>query len=269
MLGWQNKTESANAKALIAAITRSQVVIEFTMDGTITSANGNFLETMGYALDEIRGKHHSMFVDPAERGSAAYREFWARLNRGDYQAAQYKRFGKDGREIWIQASYNPVLDSKGKPVGVIKIATDITAQKIKSMEDAGKVEAIGGAQAVIEFNLDGSIVNANQNFLETMGYTLDEIQGKPHGIFMPPEERDSAAYREFWARLGRGQFEAGGYRRIAKGGRQVWIVASYNPIFNEAGKPFKIVKFATDMTTQKLKAADDEGQISAITKSQR
>src|SRR6185295_14672197 len=204
----------------------------------IVTANPNFLDAMGYTLDEIRGKHHSLFVDPAERESAAYREFWARLNRDEFQAAQYKRFAKGGREVWIQASYNPVVDARGKPVGVIKFATDITAQKIKSMEDAGKIAAIGRAQAVIEFNMDGTIVTANPNFLGAMGYSLDEIKGKHHSMFVVPEDRDSAAYREFWARLNRGEYQAGEYKRIGKGAKEIWILASYNPILNEAGKPF-------------------------------
>jgi methyl-accepting chemotaxis protein len=262
------KTAINRALAQAAAIEKSQAVIEFKLDGTIVSANKNFLDAMGYSLSEIQGKHHSMFVDPAERDSAAYRQFWSRLKAGEFQAAQYKRFGKGGKEIWIQASYNPILDSSGKPIAVIKFATDITAQKIKSMEDAGKIDAIGRAQAVIEFRMDGTIVDANANFLDAMGYALDEIRGKHHSMFMPPAERDSAAYRDFWARLNRGQFEAGEFKRSAKGGREVWILANYNPILDEAGKPFKVVKFATDVTQQKLKAADSDGQIAAITKSQ-
>lgn len=256
------------ALAQAAAIDRSQAVIEFTLDGTIVAANRNFLDAMGYSLAEIQGKHHGMFVAPAERDSVSYREFWARLNRGEFQSAQYKRLGKGGKEIWIQASYNPILDANGKPSGVIKFATDITAQKIKSMEDAGKIEAISRAQAVIEFNIDGTIVTANQNFLDAMGYSLDEIRGKHHSMFVTPEDRDSAAYRDFWARLNRGQFEAAEYKRLAKGGREIWILATYNPILDEAGKPFKVVKFATDVTQQKLKAADNDGQIAAIAKSQ-
>ncbi|MBR1283940.1 PAS domain-containing methyl-accepting chemotaxis protein [Bradyrhizobium sp. AUGA SZCCT0177] len=268
MFNLQKKANTQSALAQAAAINKSQAVIEFKLDGTIVTANPNFLAAVGYTLAEIQGKHHGMFVDPAERESAAYREFWARLNRGEFQAAQYKRFGKSGREIWIQASYNPILDSGGKPVGVIKFATDITAQKIHSMEDAGKIAAIGRAQAVIEFNMDGTIVTANENFLGAVGYPLDEIQGKHHSMFVVPEERDSAAYREFWARLNRGQYEAAEYKRLGKGGKEIWILASYNPILNEAGKPFKVVKFATDVTAQKLKAADNDGQISAIVKSQ-
>jgi methyl-accepting chemotaxis protein len=268
LFNFQTKSSVQNALAQAAAINRSQAVIEFKLDGTIVTANQNFLDAMGYALDEIKGKHHGIFVDPAERNSAPYRAFWTRLNRGEFQAAQYKRFGKGGREIWIQASYNPILDAGGKPTGVIKFATDITADKIRSMEDAGKIAAIGRAQAVIEFNTDGTIVTANENFLRAMGYALGEIQGKHHSMFVVPEDRGSAAYREFWARLNRGEFQAAEYKRLGKGNKEIWILATYNPILNEAGKPFKVVKFATDVTEQKLKAADNDGQIAAIRKSQ-
>ena len=264
------KSNSAERDALAqaAAINRSQAVIEFKMDGTIITANKNFLDAMGYRLDEIQGKHHSMFVAPAERESAGYREFWAKLGRGEFQSAEYKRFGKGAREVWIQASYNPILDNAGRPVKVIKFATDITAKKIRNMEDAGKISAIGRAQAVIEFNLDGTIITANENFLATVGYKLEEIQGKHHQMFVAPAERDSAAYREFWAKLGRGEFQSAEYKRFGKGGKEVWILASYNPILDETGKPFKVVKFATDVSAQKLSNANFAGQIEAIGKSQ-
>ena len=265
---WKSSSAARDALAQSAAINRSQAVIEFRMDGTIITANQNFLDAMGYRLDEIQGKHHQMFAPPDLRGSEAYKAFWASLNRGEFQSAEYKRIGKGGREVWIQASYNPILDDSGKPVKVIKFATDITEKKIRGMEDAGKISAIGRVQAVIEFNLDGTIITANANFLATLGYRLDEIQGKHHSMFVAPGERDSAAYREFWAKLGRGEYEAAEYKRFGKGGKEVWILASYNPILDEAGKPFKVVKFATDVTADKLKAANYAGQIEAIGKSQ-
>ncbi len=256
------------ALAQVAAINKSQAVIEFNPDGTIVTANENFLKTLGYSLGEIQGKHHSMFVEPAMRDSAAYREFWTKLNRGEFQAAEYKRIGKGGKEVWIQASYNPLLDRNGKVYKVIKFATDITAEKFGSMEDAGTIAAIGRAQAVIAFKLDGTIITANENFLKTLGYSLGEIQGKHHSMFVEPATRDSAAYREFWASLNRGEYQSAEYKRIGKGGKEVWILASYNPILDEKGKPFKVVKFATDVTEQKLRTADLAGQIAAIGKSQ-
>lgn len=268
MFSLQSKASLQNALAQAAAINKSQAVIEFNLDGTIITANQNFLATLGYSLEEIKGKHHSMFVDPANRDGGEYREFWASLNRGEFQAAQYKRIGKGGKDVWIQASYNPIFDTKGKPVKVIKFATDITAQKIQSMEDSGKIAAMSRAQAVIEFNMDGTIVTANDNFLGAMGYSLAEVQGRHHSMFVTPGDRDSAAYREFWANLNRGNYQAAEYKRVGKGGREVWILATYNPILNESGKPFKVVKFATDVTDQKLKAVDADGQIAAIGKSQ-
>ncbi|MCD9107949.1 methyl-accepting chemotaxis protein [Bradyrhizobium japonicum] len=265
---WRSGSSAREALAQVIALGKSQAVIEFNLDGTIITANQNFLDAMGYRLDEIAGKHHSMFVMPEERGSAAYREFWAQLGRGEYQSAEYKRLGKGGREIWIQASYNPIINEAGKAVKVVKFATDITARKIRSLEDAGKISAIGRAQAVIEFNLDGTIITANENFLATVGYRLDEIQGRHHSMFVGHGERDSAAYREFWAKLGRGEFQSGEYKRFGKGGKEVWILASYNPILDETGKPFKVVKFATDVSAQKLSNANFAGQIEAIGKSQ-
>ncbi len=255
-------------KARTEAISRSQAVIEFKLDGTIVDANANFLTAVGYTLDQIRGKHHSMFVAADERECADYRAFWAKLGKGEYQAAQYKRVGKGGREIWIQASYNPVFDAQGKPVGVIKFATDITAEKRRSMEADGKIAAIDRAQAVIEFNMDGTIITANKNFLGATGYALADIQGKHHSMFMPDAERGGTAYRAFWECLNRGEYQSGEYKRIGKGGREIWILATYNPILDERGRPFKVVKFATDVTAQKLVSADNGGQIQAIDKSQ-
>ena len=259
---------SGDAQDQLAAIGRSQAVIEFTMDGTILGANKNFLNALGYGPEEIKGKHHSMFVPADQRDSAEYRAFWAALNRGEFQAAEFKRVTKGGREIWIEASYNPILDADGKPVKVVKFATDITQKKIRGMADASKIAAINRAQAVIEFNLDGTIVIANENFLKAMGYSLNEIQGKHHSMFVPPAERDGVAYREFWAALNRGEYQAGEYKRIGKGGKEVWILASYNPLMDETGKCFGVVKFATDVSAQKLRNADLAGQIEAIGKSQ-
>jgi methyl-accepting chemotaxis protein len=262
------RNSGGDAQAQVAAINRSQAVIEFAMDGTILTANQNFLNALGYRLEEIKGKHHSMFVPPAQRDSADYRAFWAALNRGEFQAAEYKRIAKGGREVWIEACYNPVLDGNNKPIKVVKVAIDITQKKMGNLADAGKISAVNRAQAVIEFNLDGTIVTANENFLKTLGYTLGEIQGKHHSMFVEQAEKDSAAYREFWAALNRGQYQAGEYKRLGKGGKEVWILASYNPVLDENGKSFGVVKFATDVTAQKLKNADLAGQIEAIGKSQ-
>ncbi|HEY0332826.1 MAG TPA: methyl-accepting chemotaxis protein [Stenotrophomonas sp.] len=237
-------------KAQVRALHRVQAVIEFDLDGTILDANENFLQAMGFRLEEIQGRHHRIFVDSAYATSAEYREFWAKLGKGEFDAGQYKRHGKDGREIWIQASYNPVFDSLGRPFKVVKFATDITAQKMQAADFAGQLAAISKSQAVIEFDLAGRILSANENFLAALGYTQQELQGRHHSMFTAPAYRDSAEYQAFWAKLGRGEYDAGQYLRYGKEGREVWIQASYNPIRDMDGKPFKVVKYATDVTAQ-------------------
>jgi methyl-accepting chemotaxis protein len=256
MLAWEIATARVTAAAdnsgQIAAIGKSQAVIEFQMDGVIVTANDNFLKTMGYTLEEVQGKHHSMFVEDAYRNSPEYREFWAKLNRGEYVADEFKRIGKAGREIWIQASYNPIMDGSGKPCKVVKYATDITKQKLTNADFVGQISAIAKSQAVIEFKMDGTIVNANDNFLKTLGYSLDEIRGKHHSMFVEEAYRASPEYREFWAKLNRGEYVADEFKRIGKGGKEVYIQASYNPILDLNGKPCKVVKYASDITAEKL-----------------
>jgi len=264
----QQKLAAADFEGQISAIQKSTAVIEFSMDGTILMANSHFLTAMGYRLDEIKGKHHSMFVDEATKNSREYREFWEKLNKGEHQSAEYKRVGKGGREVWIQASYNPILDLNGKPFKIVKYATDVTQQKLLAADAGGQLAAISKALAMIEFDVDGIILSANDNFLKAMGYTLAEIKGHHHSMFVDAETKNSAEYREFWNTLKRGEYQAAVYKRLGKGGREVWIQASYNPILDVNGKVLKVVKYATDITQQKLLAADFSGQISAISKSQ-
>jgi methyl-accepting chemotaxis protein len=249
MLGLLSRSQF-EIKAKLEAIDRAQAVIEFNLDGSIITANENFLRTVGYSLPEIQGKHHSMFVESAFRETAAYAEFWRRLKAGEYQAARYKRLGKGGREVWIEASYNPLLGRDGKPFKIVKFATDITTQMEEQAELKGQVEAIGKSQAVISFDLDGNILDANANFLAAVGYSLPEIRGKHHSMFVEPGMRTSPEYLEFWRRLKKGEFQAAQYKRIGKGGREIWIEASYNPILDASGRPYKVVKYATDVTQQ-------------------
>jgi methyl-accepting chemotaxis protein len=361
----------AELGGIVAAINRSQAVIEFDLDGRILDANENFLTTLGYDIGDIRGQHHSMFVDPAYRESAEYRKFWEKLGRGEFDAGKYKRIGKAGREVWIQASYNPILNAKGEPVKVIKFANDITEQEQKAREavfksaaftgssvammmidrdfkvtyvneatakllrenaaafrsiwptfnpdaivgacidffhknpahqrqllsnparlpyrtdisvgdlkfalnvgavldargeyvgntlewdnvtetrlNSGMLAALQRSQAIIEFDLAGKILNANENFCRTLGYSLDEIRGQHHSLFVEASYRQSPEYRAFWEKLGRGEFDAGKYRRLGKGEKEIWIQASYNPILDGNGKAFKVVKYASDVTEQ-------------------
>ncbi len=255
-------------RSQLAAIGKSQGVIEFNMDGTVISANPNFLSVIGYSLEEVKGKHHRMFVDAQEANSSEYRAFWEKLNRGEYDAGEYRRIGRNGREIWLQASYNPIMDANGRPYKVVKYASDITAQKLKNADYEGQIAAIGKSQGVIEFNMDGTVISANPNFLLVIGYSLEEVKGKHHRMFVDAQEANSSEYRAFWEKLNRGEYDAGEYRRIGRNGREIWLQASYNPIMDANGRPYKVVKFASDITAQKMKNADYEGQIAAIGKSQ-
>ncbi len=266
--GASHDLELDDLKGQLAAINKAQAVIEFNLDGTIITANENFLNLLHYRLDEIQGQHHSMFVDPAARATAEYQQFWADLNAGKFQAAEYKRIGKGGKEVWIQASYNPIFDRDGKLMKVVKFATDVSATKLQNADYQGQLAAISKAQAVIEFKVDGTVITANENFLNVLGYRLEEIKGQHHSMFCDANFRMSAEYRQFWSELNAGKYQAAEYKRIGKGGREVWIQASYNPIFDLNGRAFKVVKYATDVTAQKLKNADYQGQMAAISKAQ-
>jgi len=241
---------SDDLMAIYQALDRVQAIIEFDLDGTVLSANENFLDIFGYQLDEIVGKHHRMFCDPGYAESDAYAKFWQKLGRGELHCEEFGRLGKDGKQIWLRASYNPVLDKNGKAVRVVKFATDVTASKLQIAEFEGKVRAIERAQAVIEFELDGTVITANDNFLSIFGYRRDEVVGNHHRMFCDPGYAESPEYTRFWQKLGRGEYDADEFKRISKDGAEIWLQASYNPIFDMNGRPFKIVKFAADITDE-------------------
>lgn len=249
-------SQDLDLQAINTAINRVQAVIEFELDGTILHANDNFLNVVGYTLDEVQGKHHAMFCDPEYVKTPQYREFWAKLARGEFDQGEYKRIARDGHEVWISASYNPIFDADGKPYKVIKFATDVTRTKMRNAEYEGKVSAIGKAQAVVEFDVNGNVLDANANFLDVMGYELADIKGEHHRMFCEAEYANSFEYKKFWQKLNRGEFDSGRYKRIGNHGKVVWIQATYNPILDLNGKPYKVVKFAIDITDQvKLEAS--------------
>ena len=241
-------SSKGDAQAVFDAISRALAIIEFEPTGKIIWANDNFCKAMGYDLAEIKGQHHSMFCEKELVQSQEYKDFWAQLGRGQFDAREYKRLGKGGREIWIQASYNPVVNGKGVVVKVVKVATDITAAKLKNAEFEAKFEALSRVQAVIEFTPAGEILTANENFLDTLGYRLDEVKGRHHRMFVETSYGQSKEYEDFWKQLNRGEYIATSFKRIGKGGKDVWIQASYNPIFDLNRRVIKVVKYATDIT---------------------
>lgn len=234
----------------VRAMERAQAVIEFDLHGHVLAANDLFLHLMGYSLEEVKGQHHRMFCEPTYLNTDAYRSFWEKLGRSEYDAGQYKRIAKGGREVWIQATYNPIYSADGRLIKIVKFASDITEFKRGVAERDGRLAAIDRANAVIEFDLEGNVLAANQNFMDASGYTLREIVGKHHKMFCDPETTATAEYRDFWAQLSRGDYQAGRFERVSKHGYRVWLQATYNPVLDESGRAYKIVKYASDITAQ-------------------
>ncbi|MGO3987318.1 PAS domain-containing methyl-accepting chemotaxis protein [Pseudomonas sp. SAS7] len=240
----------SGTQAKLAAISRSMAMIEFAPDGTILDANERFCQAMGYSAEELRGKHHRLFCEPGYAQSAEYQQLWRELGQGKAISGTFERLDKAGREVWLEASYMPVLDEQRQVTSVIKVAADISQRVVQEHESESLLKAIGRSMAVIEFTPQGRVIKANQNFLDTMGYSLDEVVGRHHGLFCLPQERESAEYREFWASLNRGEYHSHRFERINKQGQMVYLEASYNPIFDSKGRLYKVVKFASDITRQ-------------------
>lgn len=249
---------------ITAAIYRAYAVIEFTPSGEIRDANEGLLKATGYSRSELVGQHHRILMPPGAAEAPAYAQFWTDLRAGRGQSGSFLRIGKDGRELWLQAEYMPLLGADGTVTGVLKLAQDVTAQKQQALDDAGQLAALHRSQAVIEFDVDGNILDANENFLSVMGYTRAEIVGKHHRIFIDAAEQQSEAYRAFWQDLRAGQHRVAEFRRVSKSGADVWIQATYTPILDARGKPYKVVKFATDVSARKRAVLDFQTAVGAL-----
>ncbi|MGY4641364.1 methyl-accepting chemotaxis protein [Pseudomonas sp. TE24901] len=254
-----NTLQQANAQqaSLLEAIERSMAVIEFDLHGNVLRANDNFLKTLGYRAEQILGQPHRMFCTPAFARSAEYNQLWTQLRNGQFQSGTFERVAGDGHSVWLEASYNPVRDETGQVIKVVKYAMDVTPRLQAESEANAKLGAIDRAMAVIEFNLDGTILTANANFLQRMGYSLAQIQGQHHRLFCKPELANSAAYTEFWKRLNQGELFNGQFERVDKHGQTVWLEANYNPVYDASGRLCKVVKFASDVTARVQQHAAD------------
>lgn len=260
----RDKVRETTLEAITSALDRAQAIVEFDLDGCVLDANRNFLQTFGYDLAEVRGQHHRIFCDPEHSRQPEYTTLWQRLRRGEFDTGVYRRRDKQGRDVWIRASYNPVMDAAGRPFKVVKFATDVTREQHRNSEFEGQSLAISRSQAVIEFDLQGRVLGANPNFLRTMGYTLDEIVGQHHRMFCDADHVKSAAYRHFWADLAEGKFKSGRFERVGAHGAQVWIQATYNPIVGLDGKPSKVTKFAMDVTEDVRRERAIEDKVRSI-----
>jgi methyl-accepting chemotaxis protein len=254
----------ANAK--LAAVSRSMAMIEFSPDGTVLDANENFCKVMGYSADEVRGKHHRIFCEEAFYRSEEYAKLWRDLARGEPISGTFLRLNKSGKEIWLEASYMPVLGPDRQVRSVIKVATDISARVIKEHENESRLAAIGRSMAVIEFTPEGRVISANENFLKTTQYSLHEIVGQHHSMFCHRAEAESQGYRNFWASLNRGEYHSHRFERKNKQGQTIYLEASYNPLFDAKGRLYKVVKFASDITQQMttLQTAADSAHSTSV-----
>ena len=240
----------SEANAKLAAISRSMAMIEFTPDGIVLDANENFCSAMGYSVEEVRGKHHRIFCEEAFYRSEEYAKLWRDLARGEPVSGTFSRLNKSGKEIWLEASYMPVYGPDRQVSSVIKIASDISARVYEEHENESMLAAIGRSMAVIEFTPEGKVITANDNFLKTMHYSLNEIVGQHHSLFCHRSESESPNYRAFWASLNRGEYHSHRFERKDKFGHMVYLEASYNPLFDTKGRLYKVVKFASNITEQ-------------------
>jgi len=258
------RSDRRSGNARLKALDKAYAMIEFAPDGTILDANEVFLTVMGYARGDVIGHHHSMFVKSEEAASRDYAAFWESLRSGEFQSAEFRRQARGGREVWIQATYNPVFDRQGRVERILKLATDVTERRLHRFDFESQINAINASQCVIEFSLEGNVLKANENFLKFMGYKADEIVGIHHSRFCSKEMVASEAYTAFWAKLRTGAFQAGEYQRFNKAGQEVWLQASYNPVFDLGGRPIKILKVATDMTAYILRRKKREAAQASI-----
>ncbi|MBB1251473.1 PAS domain-containing protein [Rhizobium sp. G21] len=264
----EERLQQADYQWQINAIHKSNAVITFDMFGTILEVNDRFIDAIGYEKSAVLGQHHRIFVEPAYAHSEEYASFWNDLRKGLHRSGVYKRIARDGREIWLQATYNPIFDLYGTPIKVVKFASVVTEEKLFQSELQGQIAAIDKAQCVVALSLDGSILDANENFLSSVGYRYGEVRGRHHSMFVDEETRQSAEYREFWEQLRRGEYQQGEYKRISRNGSEIWLQASYNPIFDPNGKLSKVIKYATDITEEKRQQVEINGQMDAINRSQ-
>jgi methyl-accepting chemotaxis protein len=244
--------EQQKMKGIIDGINTSFAFIEFDTKGDILTANENFLKTMEYNLDDVKGKHHRMFVEGSFATSNEYNQFWYELGQGKAQKGQFKRITRQGKEVWLQAAYTPIKDEMGRIISVVKIATDITEQTVLNINMIGLKATVDASFAEIEFDPNGNILEANDNFVRTLGYSNPrDIIGGHHSMFVDATYKRSTEYKKFWEDLANGNTQTGDFKRLCKDGREVWIQAAYTPVKNKEGKVIKVIKIATDITSQK------------------
>lgn len=258
----ENKTEmpTEEQRDLLVAIHQSQAVVELSINGNVTSANENFLKLLGYSLPEVKGKQHRIFCDPEYSESPEYKELWAKLRNGEFQAGEYKHVAKNGKEIWIVATYSPILDDKGGVTKVIEFATDVTESRL---ELKVRTDIMNMTSIVSEANLRGDIVSINEKFIEVSKYSKEELIGRPHNTTRHPD-MPKEVFKEMWATIGRGKMFRGVVKNRAKDGTPYYVDAVIAPIMGDNGKPKKYLGVRYDITETEIERQNMKGVIRAI-----
>ncbi|CAI0782515.1 methyl-accepting chemotaxis protein [Serratia grimesii] len=252
---------NTHSRAELSAIENSVAMIVFKPDGTVLRANDLFLQTMKFQRLEVIGQHHRIFCDPQYVVSSAYRKHWDMLNNGKSITDNIKRIRKDGEAVWLQGTYTPVLDKKGRVIEIVKIASVVTERIIQAQEHQSLLAALNRSMAMITFSAQGTILDANDNMLNLIGYRIEEARGQPHAVLCPPEFAASDDYRQHWQRLSRGEFITGRFERVNRRGERVWLEASYNPILDGNGRLVKVVKIAQDITRLMMQQQHEEEMV--------
>ena len=233
---------------VLGALDRSTAIVHLGLDGKVIKANPLFGDIFGLRPQELEGQPHAMLCVPDYAASAQYQDFWRRLSAGETFGGLFQRRHKDGHLLWLRATYNPVFNAAGKVTRIVKLASDVTAQVEDRLRSTGVLEAIDRSMAVIAFSPDGHVQHANGNFLQCMGYQLDDVLGQHHRMFCTRDYAASPAYASFWDGLRQGRYHQGQVQRVTRQGRTVWLEASYNPVFTQEGTVSGVVKVATDIT---------------------
>jgi methyl-accepting chemotaxis protein len=232
------------------ALDLSNMMLELTPNALILAANQNLLHALGYNLEDIIGKHHDLLEAHESTTSCSSGDLWPRLRQGTPVSNRVMLRSKDRTTLWLEASYNPVHGADGRVERIIMLAHPITERVKLEQEQHSTMDAINRSMAMVSFDPDGHVLEANQNFLRTMRYELQDIKGKHHRLFCTREASGSVDYKKFWAQLNKGEFCSGRFERIDRLGATVWLSATYNPVFDGQNKLYKIVKFARDITAQ-------------------
>nr|WP_119739738.1 PAS domain-containing methyl-accepting chemotaxis protein [Pseudomonas sp. Larv2_ips] len=257
-LQFQNN-ELLELRQLRDGLNREMLTLSIDSTFRITACNDNFGKALGYAPDSLLGRAMAEIVPQYVSKLECFHNFRSAVAAGKSITDDYRYLHADGSLVWIHAHWQPIKDESGQLSHVTCYATNITYRVEKASENASFIEALLRSTAVIEFDLSGNVLMANDQFLQAMGYSLKQAKGSHHRVFCKPEQVSSQEYNDFWSALNKGEFVAGRFERLDSRGQTVWLEATYNPVYDTEGKLCKVVKFATVVTDQVAREQEVSG----------